>query len=124
MPKSLVVVILFLVADVSFTQAQRGHAPALITGHGQDSCGTWVESRRVRNSDWTHEIAWAQGFVSADNFYTAYQKAALIAAEPLDLALWFDRFCAVNPLSGVIGGTAAYIDAKGGAKSIFEWKCP
>jgi hypothetical protein len=122
--RPIILLLLLVVGHASATNAQPGHHEVFIPGFGQDSCGRWIESRRVRNTDWTHEVAWLQGFVAGHNWYTADQKAAMTTAEPLDVALWLDRFCAVNPLSGVGTGAAAYIEAKGGPKSRIEWKRP
>jgi|ERR1700730_4565132 hypothetical protein len=122
--RAITSLLLLVAGSALVANAQPGQHDAFIPGFGQDSCGRWVESRRTRNIDWTHEVAWLQGFVAGHNWYTPDQKAAMIAAEPLDVALWLDRFCAVNPLSGVATGAAAYIEAKGGPKTRIKWKHP
>ena len=105
---------------ISGSAATAQDGKFVILGNGQDTCGEWALYRRD-NSGWQMDVAFVQGFITAQNFYTARTGGGRISSEPAEIALWLDSFCIKNPLMHVFSGAVALVEAKGGPKAPFAW---
>lgn len=114
-----VLVSALLISGASEAQSPKNVQPP-DTGYvwfaGGASCGDWYAARRGEGKySWEGDVSWFRGFISGHNAYATPPETRAIMAEPNDVALWLDTYCAKNPTMLVANGAVAYIEAHGGS---------
>jgi hypothetical protein len=100
--------IIAVIAVVAFTAADVNARRRYTTyGVGIESCGKWLENRRNRPVDWSMQIQWVLGFVSAAGYHGSDMKQSDYAA----MASWIDNYCTANPLNDIDDATKSLIKA-------------
>lgn len=103
-PAFLIVLLLMIIAS---TAASAGE----IKGAGAGSCGQWVEERK-NNNNWSSQLHWVQGYISAYNVYVyrgKHPNGVFGNADHNALAVWLDNYCEKNPLSSPASGMSGLI---------------
>lgn len=84
--------------------------PLMGLGFGAESCGTYVENRRVPDKLYDSQIfTWLSGYVSAYNRYSG--KSQVKRALNYDSVLvYLDKYCREHPISSISIGIDELID--------------
>jgi hypothetical protein len=104
-PKQLAAAIIFLITFVDHALAEKGREGRDYFGVGGQSCGTWIEARKVNNT-FGHG-SWLLGYLSALNLWGVIgRKDALSGTDADGVYAWMDRYCQSHPLETIARGAA------------------
>lgn len=83
-----------------------------VTSMGVRPCGTWIENRRIPNSN--GDVAaqgWLAGYLTG--MAVASGRDALVNADLPSMSLWIDNYCRQNPLKRLDdAGVALFFELK------------
>jgi hypothetical protein len=80
-----------------------------ILGHGNQSCGSWLQARRSESWPALVQQGWLSGYVTAFNNY-ASRNGNISAGTDVDgLFAWVDNYCQSHPLDSLFGAGGALI---------------
>jgi len=101
----LAAAIIFLIAVADHTLAAEGREGRDFFGVGGQSCGTWIEARKINNT-FGHG-SWLLGYLSALNLWGVIgRKDALSGTDADGVYAWMDRYCQSHPLETIARGAA------------------
>lgn len=82
----------------------------MILGHGNESCGTWLQNRGSQSYAEAAQLSWVLGYVTAFNNYAEHQSGNISAGTDSDgLFSWIDAYCRANPLDTLLRASGALI---------------
>ena len=95
------VVKIFAVGIATALAVTSASSESLGIGSGTQSCGTYLQGRRVPNDFVDYQTAqWVWGYLSAYNRYVAYSKFTPVSKNVPsgDVLAYLDKYCRENPL--------------------------
>jgi hypothetical protein len=103
---------------VQHARATQLPASNAVYGHGNGSCGQWVQDK-VNASDRDADLAWVLGFLSGagavasslkDDLGTKLNVRELRRTDAPAVTLWMDQYCAAHPLSRIVDASYKLMD--------------
>ena len=115
MPKP-VFLVLAMFSCLLGPRAESSEGRYIVWGHGNDSCGTFIQENQNRTNAFEREISWVAGFVTAGNgeWILVSRKQGITldvdflrGLDNAALEAWLIQFCKENPLKNLVSaGTA------------------
>lgn len=81
----------------------------MILGHGNVSCGTWLQTRGSQTLAEAAQESWVLGFVTGFNNYAVRSGNILGGTDTDGLFSWIDAYCQANPLDSLFHASGALV---------------
>jgi hypothetical protein len=101
-----------LAASVSWTLTTPMAAQELaVLGHGNISCGSWLDSRKSGDAQVSARVAWILGYITAFNQYGSKPQGDVSGGKGTEeMAAWIDVYCGQHPADNVYKASAALVN--------------